>query len=78
MEQKEGKHQATKSLFAEGVHDQSINPNDFMKNYKNLMEQEEKNVKSYTQQVESKGFSRERGGHFQSTSLERLEIGEID
>lgn len=42
------------------------------------MEQEEKNVKSYTQQVESKGFSRERGGHFQSTSLERLEIGEID
>ena len=39
VELKEGKHQATKSLFtAEGAIDQSINPHDFMKNYKHLID----------------------------------------
>lgn len=69
---KEGKHQATKSLFTvEGGIDQSINPQDFMKNYRNLMDYDNKNMRSNTQQVESKTIPRERQqgiGH----SLEKL------
>lgn len=35
-------------------------------------------MKSLTQQVESKGFSKERGINHPNNSLEKLEINEID
>lgn len=76
---KESKHQATKSLFTvEGNLDQSINPHEFMRNYKNMLDHEERNIKSCTQQVEAKGaLSRERVP-IHLNSLEKLEISEID
>ena len=56
---KEGKHQATKSLFTvEGGIDQSINPHDFMKKYRNMADYEHKNLRSNTQHVESKTIPR--------------------
>ena len=67
---KEGKHQATKSLFtAEGGIDQSINPQDFMKNYRNMIENDERNIKSVTQQVEGKGLARSKYGISQEVPL---------
>jgi hypothetical protein len=49
---KEDKRQATKSLFPiESSHEQSINPHDFLKNYKQILERDDKALKSMTQQV---------------------------
>lgn len=70
---KEAKHQATKSLFTvEGSHEQSLQVQDFGRQYR---VGEERNLKSYTQQVEGRGYGRELGA---GVGLEKLEISEID
>ena len=53
---KEGKHQATKSLFApEGWQEQSVNPLEFLRNYKQAsLGTHEGHPKSQTQQVEGR------------------------
>lgn len=49
-----------------------------MKNCRNLLSNEDKALKSMTQQVESKGFSKERAMNQSVNSLDKLEINEID
>lgn len=78
-EGKQGRHQATKSLFSvEEAIDQSINPHDFVRNYKNLLKDDDRKIKSLTQQVESKGFQKERQSPIKMNPLEKLELTEID
>ena len=52
--------------------DQSINPHEFLKNHKKMFEKEDKALKSMTQQVESKGFSKDKGVINHLNSLDKL------